>query len=55
MKALGPVHLEVVRTPTAVRDWRDLWRSRRWRDLGRAVLGFRAGLLRRRFDLALDR
>lgn len=43
---------EVIVWPLA--QWLDLWRSRRWRDLVRAVWRFRAELRQRRFDLALD-
>lgn len=36
------------------RQWAELWRNGRYRELGRTVRAFRADLRRRRFDLALD-
>lgn len=40
--------------PWPYREWRDLWRGRRWGALARAVRRFRGDLAGRRFDLALD-
>jgi heptosyltransferase I len=40
--------------PWPHRDWRDLWRKRRWGALASAVRAFRKDLAGRGFDLALD-
>jgi heptosyltransferase I len=37
-----------------VGEWRELWHRRQWVELLGCVRGFRAGLARRRFDLAID-
>lgn len=34
--------------------WRELWRARRWRELGRELAQFASALRARRFDLVLD-